>query len=63
MPDYFLDEAEQFMDQWTSGSQSSSSSGSSVGEVFERVRPLINPEIVKSVQATFKFSVTGDEPG
>ena len=63
MPDYFLDEAEQFMDQWTSGNQSSSSPGSSVGGVFEKVRSFISPEIVKSVQATYKFSVTGDEPG
>lgn len=64
MPDYFLDEAEQFRDSWVSGDSSAASgSSSSVGQIFEKIHPLINPEIVKSISATYKFSVAEEPPG
>ena len=61
MPDYFLDEAEEFMEKWTSDKKSASSS--SPAGLFEKIKPLINAEIVQKIQATYRFAVTGDNPG
>lgn len=68
MPDYFLDDAEEFQAQWleNQGSQSSGGSGPSKDTpegMFKVAESLITPEVTKQVNATFLFVVDGKHPG
>lgn len=65
IPDYFLDEAEQVRDEWAGDSPSSSDSGSgsSLGQIFDKIRPLINQDTISNISATYKFVVTEETPG
>ena len=68
LPDYFLDEAEDFQDQWLESKASQGSSGpegskDSPEGVFKVAESLITPEIAKQVNATFLFVVDGKYPG
>ena len=60
-PDYFLDAAEEFREKWVNVPKPAS--GTSPAGLFEKIKPLINSEIVQKIQATYRFAVTGDNPG
>ena len=65
LPDYFLDEAENFQAEWLQEGQEQDQpppSDSPQG-VFSRVERLLSPEIVKQVGATYFFIVSGAHPG
>lgn len=77
LPDYFLDEAEDFQQEWmqTVESQKKASSseaaaaggGESGGDtpaaVFTQVKTVLNSEVVDQIKATYLFVVDGDHPG
>ena len=79
LPDYFLDEAEDFQQEWmqTVESQKKASSseaaagaaagGESGGDtpaaVFAQVKTVLNSEVVDQIKATYLFVVDGDHPG
>ena len=73
LPDYFLDDAEDFQQQWLQSQKSSqsssaaSSSGAAGGDtpeaLFAQVKNLLNSEIVGQIKATYLFVVDGDHPG
>lgn len=68
LPDYFLDEAENFRMQWTSGkdtttSDATPSENNTPAAVFATVRTLLSPDITAKVGATFHFILNGENPG
>jgi NAD(P)-dependent dehydrogenase (short-subunit alcohol dehydrogenase family)/putative sterol carrier protein len=72
LPDYFLDEAEDFKSQWTAGKSSAGAVGQPSGDpsdpdtpaaMFAVVRTLLSPEITSKVNATFHFVLDGENPG
>ena len=78
LPDYFLDDAEDFQQEWlqsqkkTSSSQSSSETatppsseagGDTPAALFAQVKTLLNSEIVGQIKATYLFVLEGDHPG
>ena len=71
LPDYFLDEAEDFQDQWLKAkseipAESETMSGASHDTpegVFNLTRTLLTEEVVKQINATFLFVVDGKYPG
>lgn len=75
LPDYFLDEAEDFQREWLqtqkdAGSSQASSdtaatppAGETPEAVFANVKTLLNTEIVGQIKATYLFVVDGDHPG
>ena len=74
LPDYFLDEAENFKSQWTAGKVSPAATDSAPAPppgntnttpaaVFEVVRTLLSPEITSKIGATFHFVLDGVNPG
>ncbi len=63
MPDYFLDDAEKFRDEWVKENTPSAGSGSSMGQLFAKIQPLINAEVIASISATYKFAITEETPG
>ncbi len=60
LPDYFLDDAEKFRDEWVAPSNTG---GSSIGQMFDKIRPLINQETISSISAVYKFVITEETPG
>lgn len=71
LPDYFLDEAENFKMQWSAGKQEATSSTSTSpsddsntpAAVFAVVRTLLSPDITSKVNSTFHFILDGENPG
>lgn len=69
LPDYFLDEAENFKAQWLDSKvQASSDAKSPTGKdtpegVFKLAESLMTAEVVQQVNATFLFVVNGKNPG
>ncbi|EDO42526.1 predicted protein [Nematostella vectensis] len=70
LPDFFLDEAgdpDKLMRDHikaTSGSGSSgAASGGNVAGLFTKIQSMCDPELVKSVNGSFEFHLTGAEPG
>ena len=78
LPDYFLDDAEDFQEAWlqknkTASSSSSSSadqtaaSSSSLSEspatLFAQVETMLNSDVVEQIKATYLFVVDGEHPG
>ncbi|CAI8022468.1 Hydroxysteroid dehydrogenase-like protein 2 [Geodia barretti] len=70
LPDYFLDEAESFKTQWTSGKGAEAAETpptpgdpNTPAAVFEVVQTLLSPEITSKVNATFHFVLDGENPG
>ena len=70
LPDYFLDEAENFKAQWTSSTRreppvtpSTPGDPNTPAAIFEVVRTLLSPEITSKVNATFHFVLDGENPG
>ena len=79
LPDYFLDDAEDFQEAWlqknktTSSSSSSSSSdqtaasssspSESPATLFAQVETMLNSDIVGQIKATYLFVVDGEHPG
>ena len=63
MPDYFLDDAEKFRDEWVKENTPSAGSGSSMGQLFAKIQPLINAEVIANISATYKFAITEETPG
>lgn len=69
LPDYFLEEAENFKTQWTSGMGNTASDAppsadpNTPAAVFATVRTLLSPEITSKINATFHFILEGENPG
>ena len=70
LPDYFLDEAENFKTQWTSGKGDKPAATpptpgdpNTPAAVFEVVQTLLSPEITSKINATFHFVLDGENPG
>lgn len=69
LPDYFLDEAEDFQAKWLSQKDGSSSSNTDTADsdtpaaMFALVRTLLSPEVVAQVNATFHFVLEGKDKG
>ena len=72
LPDYFLDEAENFRSQWTAGKASATNSSpappsggppTTPAAIFDVVRTLLNSELTSKVSATFHFVLDGENPG
>ena len=70
IPDFFLDEAENFQAEWLQdGSpaqhreQAQPAPSNTPQGIFTRVESLLSPEIVKQVGATYLFIVDGAHPG
>lgn len=69
LPDYFLDEAENFKMQWTGGKGDTAPPPPPSGgldtpaSVFGMVQTLLSPEITSKVNATFHFVLDGENPG
>ena len=63
MPDYFLDDAEKFRDEWVKENKPSADSGSSMGPLFAKIQPLITAEVIANISATYKFAITEETPG
>ena len=61
LPDYFLDEAEDFQAEWLSSNQSPPSD--TPESVFGHVKTLLNAEVVDGIKATFVFELDGNNPG
>ena len=65
LPDFFLDEYDDFVDTLPLKSQTKASAASSVApggkvqEVFDRLGKHLNEEIVRQAQAVYLFKVTG----
>ncbi len=66
LPDYFLDEYQEFQGEWLDSSkqnfQAQGSTDTPQG-VFTKVQTLLNEDLVKDVGATFVFVVDGKDPG
>ena len=70
LPDYFLDEAEDFQSEWLQAKKqmeaptpTMAAPGNTPEGVFQQVKSLLNEEIVNKVQATFLFVADGKDPG
>ena len=70
MPDYFLDEAEDFQDNWNARkgdsattSPTSTPTSDTPAAMFDTVLTLLSSEIVSTVNATFHFALGGENPG
>ena len=70
LPDYFLDEAENFRGEWLqddspakSGEKTQPAPSNTPQGVFTKVESLLSPEIVKQVGATYLFILDGNHPG
>lgn len=71
MIDFFLPEAEAFYAQVLEEQEKSHSTkpgatltgGAAVAEMFAKIQPLLNEELTKSINAVYKFQLTGSEPG
>lgn len=68
LPDYFLDEAEDFQAKWIQQTESSAPASTpppsgTPDAVFSVVRTLLSPDIVAQVNATYHFALEGENAG
>ena len=72
LPDYFLDDAEDFQTEWLESTQAQKSSAAAEtneaasdtpAAVFKIAQSLITPDVVQKVNSTFLFVVEGEHPG
>lgn len=71
LPDFFLDEAEAYKEQFilqtpgeqTTGGEAKEAASDTPEGVFQTAQSFMTPEIVKEVNATFLFVVDGKYPG
>jgi len=63
LPDFFLDEFDDFVDAPTLSVKSSGPKGGKVDAVFDRIRKHLSQELVGQTQAIYQFNVSGNESG
>ncbi len=68
LPDYFLEESEEFQQEWLETSKQAfqpqtQGSGDTPASVFTNVQTLLNEDLVKEVGATFVFVLEGKDTG
>ena len=70
LPDYFLDEAEDFQAEWLQtkdqvapSTQATAAPDSTPDGVFGNVKHILSEEIVNQIRATFLFIADGKDPG
>ncbi|KAJ8007492.1 hypothetical protein DPEC_G00118060 [Dallia pectoralis] len=61
MPDFFLDEAETSLQNL--GDQNPSGKHGPIGETFNIIRSILNPDIVKSTGGVYRFDLSGEHAG
>ncbi|XP_055717186.1 hydroxysteroid dehydrogenase-like protein 2 isoform X2 [Salvelinus fontinalis] len=71
LPDFFLDEAEALVQNMgdqvvipgVKGDSRSAATGGPIGETFNIIKGVLNPDIVKSTGGVYKFNLSGEHAG